>query len=392
MKTIRWTLSTGIILYIAMTLPVFASEVENLATFSAGTPALAAEVNGNFSTTAAAVNDNVSQIQDMANQITELTEKIAQLSSQLLTQSTASDLQKQQIASINNQLELQSNEVATFAFEQQQLEGQIIDLNNQVDAVALETVTDLAQHVSVETDAQGHPAVIFSGVNVHINNGTNSTYGAFNYQGNGTGNLIVGYDEPSTLGFTCADSRYAGIFDCNTNGQRWAVSHKSGSHNVVIGGEHNYSHIGSLIAGFSNRVNMRSGSVTGGNYNTVSGRYGSVTGGSNNQALSNSASVMGGFENTAGSINSILSWMTVTGGNGNTATGQYATVSGGSNNRASQTSASVSGGSSNLSGGLASSISGGRNNRVGSGSYGSISGGDGLSILSGSSQWTAPTR
>lgn len=234
MKKIRLALSTTIILYISTTLPVIASEVENLATFSSGTPALAAEVNDNFSVTAAAVNDNASQIQDMANQITQLTEQIAQLSSQLLSQSNATDLQTQQITTINNQLELQSSEVATFTLQQQQLTGQITDLNDQIDAVALDTVADLAQHVSVETDAQGHSVVVFSGVNVHINNGTNSTYGSFNNRGNGTGNLIVGYDEVSTRGFMCSDSRYSGIVDCNNNGQIWAVSHKSGSHNSTL--------------------------------------------------------------------------------------------------------------------------------------------------------------
>ena len=62
----------------------------------------------------------------------------------------------------------------------------------------------------------------FSGINVQIVSGAGSTDAPVN----GKGNLIVGYDK-GTMGQT-----------------------RTGSHNVVVGDEHEYTNYGGLVAGF----------------------------------------------------------------------------------------------------------------------------------------------
>jgi hypothetical protein len=111
------------------------------------------------------------------------------------------------------------------------------------------------------------------------------------------GNLIVGYNE------------FRGVGD-----------DRSGSHNIVVGQQHNYSSIGGLVAGFGN---------------TISGPYASVSGGSINTATGPAASVGGGTRNLASGA---FSWVS---GSQNTASGAACSVSGGSGNLASGNFASL---------------------------------------------------
>lgn len=239
----------------------------------------------------------------------------------------------------------------------------------------------------------------FSGFNVHIRNGRSDTGTAGQ---NGLGNLIVGYNE-------------------GTSGQQ-----RSGSHNLVIGPEHEYVSVGGLIAGFANTVAVKYASVSGGqcNYagtqtaphciadtapgvaasisggqqNRVSSYSASVSGGAGNDASGDGASVSGGAGNDAsgdgasvsGGYSNVASgkFASVSGGGGNKASGPWASVSGGDSNVASASNASVSGGGCNYAGigtapgcisedtpGHATSIGGGAHN-VASGTYASVSGGE----------------
>jgi hypothetical protein len=162
--------------------------------------------------------------------------------------------------------------------------------------------------------------ITFSGVNVHVVNGTGTTYGTVN----GLGNLIVGYNELRSSG-----------------------NDRTGSHNIVVGSRQNYSSYGGLVAGYQN---------------AISGAYASVSGGYFNAASSSGASVSGGYSNTASYF--------------------YASVSGGYLNTASGNRASVSGGHSNTASGTYSSISGGRNNEA-SGQYSFVGGGGGENATDG---------
>ena len=103
--------------------------------------------------------------------------------------------------------------------------------------------------------------ISFHGVNVRIVNGTGTTDGVVD----GAGNLIVGYNE-----------------------LRGAGDDRSGSHNLVVGKEHNFTTFGGLVAGRTNTLGGIHASVSGGRFNTASGDYSSVSGGLNRAAAGTS--------------------------------------------------------------------------------------------------------
>ena len=181
------------------------------------------------------------------------------------------------------------------------LQAQVSALQGQVD-----TLVALLANVS-RPDSE---TIRFSDVNLQIVNGTGSTAGT----GNGRGNLIVGYNE-------------------NT-----VSASRTGSHNLVVGIDHEYTSYAGLLAGRRNRISGSSSSVMG---------YG-------NDVTANYGSISGGYENTVNSIYSSAS-----GGRGNTVSAAYASISGGRNNVVSGDYASVSGGMSNTASGSSSSVSGG---------------------------------
>ena len=94
-------------------------------------------------------------------------------------------------------------------------------------------------------------------MNLQLVNGTGSTASA-----NGTGNLILGYQE-----FRPGEENV-----------------RSGSHNLVVGRGHNFTSFGGIVAG---------------RQNTLSGPFASVTGGSGNEASGEDAVVGGGCGRTA---------------------------------------------------------------------------------------------
>jgi hypothetical protein len=137
----------------------------------------------------------------------------------------------------------------------------------------------------------------FTGINVQIVSGSGSTEGAVN----GKGNLIVGYNK-GTFGQT-----------------------RTGSHNLVVGDEHEYTSSAGLVAGFNNTLASSEASVTGGTGNTASAQGASVCGGLSNTASDSDSSVTGGFNNVAGAP-----FASVSGGSFNTASASQSSISGGS--------------------------------------------------------------
>ena len=110
--------------------------------------------------------------------------------------------------------------------------------------------------------------VRFTGCNVQVVNGMEDTETI-----NGAGNLIVGYNEPNTSAFEEVD--------------------RTGSHNIVVGQQHNYSVYGGLVAGFYNTVGAPHASVTGGAFNTATMNRSVVAGGERNKASALGAVVTG---------------------------------------------------------------------------------------------------
>lgn len=261
---------------VTTSLPGIASQVTSLVTFSAGTPAKASEVNGNFTAVKTAVDDNQAQI-------TALNARIALLESKLTN------------------------------------------------------VTALNDYLSLQT-VNGHPTVRVSAANFQIVNGMNKTDSI-----NGTGNLIVGYDETAGQLVMSDATTFEPI-----------NREKTGSHNLVIGAAHSYRGTGGIVSGFGN---------------LIYGSYSAAIGGANNTATSLSV-VLGGYENNAAGEASIIS-----GGRANFTTGRKSVIGGGYNNRASGVYSVVTGGAANSAEAYSSVVGGGAGN-IADDDYGVVSGGD----------------
>jgi uncharacterized coiled-coil protein SlyX len=206
-------------------------------------------------------------------------------------------------------------------------------------------------HLTAFTDDDGYPAVVFSGVNVYVNNGAGGT----DATPNGKGNLIIGYNEGAYSPISCTQDSDCAVLgtDCNTAQDVCFAGH-AGSHNLVLGMNNSYASFGGLVAGEVNAVTGPFSSVTGGSGNWASGSGSAVSGGESNTASGPSSSVSGGWGNTA-----LGGYSSVSGGGENLASGAYSSVTGGGGNRASNSASSVSGGENNLASGSGSSVHGG---------------------------------
>jgi trimeric autotransporter adhesin len=164
----------------------------------------------------------------------------------------------------------------------------------------------LLQHFSREDNE-----VFITGANLHLVNGLGHTDCGSEEEPipncpNGLGNLIVGYNEPRPVGVSPPDMR-------------------TGSHNIVVGQEQNFSRFGGIVVGFRNEISGEFASITGGESNVASGRVSSVIGGRDNTASGDLSSVSGGDFNTASGPGA-----SVSGGVFGRAVGLLASVSGGS--------------------------------------------------------------
>jgi hypothetical protein len=282
------------------------------------------------------------------------------------------------------------------------LQSQLSTATDTIARLRQNSVLALDGRLTLATTSNGSPAALFTGVNVQLVNGSGQTYGA----PNGVGNLLIGYDTirtPDQPVYECSIGPTVSVLGdrpatCEADGGTWAISHKSGSHNLVVGDWHNYSQTGSVVFGWWNTVNQVATSVSGGTNNAASEYAASVTGGYRNTASGATASVSGGYANAAkqtadsvsGGLANIASggWSSVSGGEQNTASGATASVSGGLANIASGGASSVSGGNSNTaSGHFGSSVSGGWDNKA-SGFGSSVSGGR-ERTATGETQWVA---
>lgn len=220
----------------------------------------------------------------------------------------------------------------------------------------------LTTSISISEDGTN---LYFTGVNVHIRNGTGSTNSdaGLGATVNELGNLIVGYNELRDSG-----------------------NIRSGSHNIILGSKNNYSSYGGLVAGYRNSIIKPYATITGGTNNTADGTYSSISGGLGNKATGDSSSIIGGVRNRAiglyssisgGLANKAKGQAAVVGGGGyNSAEGEYSSISSGWRNTTIGTYSSISGGGANIASGENTSISGGREN-ITPGYYSSISGGGG---------------
>ena len=148
------------------------------------------------------------------------------------------------------------------------------------------------------------PTIQFSGCNVQIVNGMGKTATT-----NGEGNLVIGYDNRG-------EYRYNGPLAIQT-----------GSHNLIMGGENEFTSYGGIAAGFDNSITAPFAAVTGGYGNYASGEAASVSGGDGNTAAAEAASVSGGGANIASGL-----FASISGGGDNRAAGFNSWIGGGLEN------------------------------------------------------------
>ena len=190
------------------------------------------------------------------------------------------------------------NRVEALEDENAALQARVADLETKTAYMRVETG---------EINGLSGPHTIFEETNVHVQSGSGSTDDDTLIGGGtltGLGNLIVGYNEERSEPGTIVD--------------------RIGSHNLIVGREHNYSNFGGLVAGDRNSITGPAASVSGGRSNQASRNWASVSGGEGNQATGPAASVSGGERNSASG-----NWASVSGGERNSASGRAASVSGG---------------------------------------------------------------
>ena len=212
-----------------------------------------------------------------------------------------------------------------------------------------QTLLSILPHLSFSASGVGgQPTIRFSGVNVQIVDGNSSNSTSIV---NGTGNLVLGYDE--------------------------APGSQTGSHDLILGEKQTHTSYGDIVGGYDNQatspyaIALGEGTTAASDYSLVAGDGNSVTG--------TASSLLGGYKNTVSS-----SYSTLSGGCSNlVGTGSvsvnvdctnttrfphdFASITGGSGNQASSTSSSVTGGQSNLASDPFASIAGGCDNLAGTG-------------------------
>lgn len=190
--------------------------------------------------------------------------------------------------------------------------GQDVALVCTDQCAALETrvaaLEKLLEHVTIEGDN-----LVLTGMNFQVVSGSGTTEGTVN----GTGNIILGYNE--------------------TNSSK---EKRTGSHNLVVGRYHSYSNYGGVVAGEDNEVTGKSASVLGGAQNLAAGAGSVVVAGENNWTVGTSSALLAGETNKTSALA-----CSVVSGSGNLCSGRSSSVSGGSNNTCSGQGSVLAGGS-----------------------------------------------
>lgn len=153
----------------------------------------------------------------------------------------------------------------------------------QARIVALEAL--LAGLSRVADPTTGAITLRITGMNVQVVNGLGETHSQ-----NGAGNIILGYNE-----------------DDVGNDERYDPWIRTGSHNLIVGRNNEYTSTGGIANGYGNRLYSRDSAIFGGQNNSTYGRYAFIAGGGNNVITGDGAGIFGGGNNLAnGQSSSIL--------------------------------------------------------------------------------------
>jgi BMFP domain-containing protein YqiC len=198
----------------------------------------------------------VSQFTDTYDQVVEINNKL-----DLITVTEPINLDDLTTRVDNNEDSINDLETET--------EQNTYDLNDNNGKLSL--LSDRVSNLEVKTADMsivylyGHKTVRFSHVNVQIVNGSGHTDERYSdngmIDGQGLGNLIVGYNE-----------------EFNYDGE--PAERKTGFHNIVIGTQNDYTSFGGFVAGLYNVISGEYAVVTGGIHNGARGDYSVISGGS----------------------------------------------------------------------------------------------------------------
>lgn len=231
-------------------------------TFSNGTVADANEVNANFDTLVIESNDQHTRLVAVEAQV-------AANASSIATNTTVIATQGGSIATLQTDVGANTAGVAANGAAIAVNAGGIATNGSSITTLQADVGTNTTDIATLETTLAGvsraGTLLIFSGMNLQVDDGSGDTGGAVN----GLGNLIVGYGE-NTMSAT-----------------------RTGSHNLVVGPEHEYTSYGGLVAGYHGTVSGAHASVVGGQNNTAQGSYSTIAGGDGNTVTTSSTSAIG---------------------------------------------------------------------------------------------------
>jgi hypothetical protein len=214
---------------------------------------------------------------------------------------------KAQVAALSTALQNQAKTTSTIDTGQSAF---LSTLKYQMAMVLSSHVWAMNPFVSVDLEPENSvvgPHITFTGVNIHIVDGTNRTDLT-----NGTGNLIIGYDEIPTYFSVLPPGRrlgshnlIVGRYHQFTAGSRPTGSGPAGFGNVLVGEANTADYIGEFVAGAGNTASGYSSTVLGGFANFSTASLSVVCGGNNNRATAEWSLVLGGQENIENCVSSI---------------------------------------------------------------------------------------
>ncbi len=210
---------------------------------------------------AEAVKGATAAIGEMLALVEELRREVEALKTDLVALQTSGSTQSEDIAALQASDATQSTQISF-------LETDVLALDRNKQGV-------------IACLSQKGNEVFFRGCNVNVQSGSGTTDGSLN----GLGNLIVGYNE-------------------NVAMPPSPKAKRTGSHNFVIGQNHEYTSYGGLVAGLRSTVSGANASVSGGLRNKASEFGASVSGGVNNSASAPRSSVSGGKNRAASELDS----------------------------------------------------------------------------------------
>ncbi len=185
----------------------------------------------------------VSSLDALTAQVAELTTYVANLEADVATNAAMIEYNTTNVGVLLDSVYEVGEQQAVQAAEVAALQTTVDDL--VVSTGALTSITDV-----MEVNSDGD--VVFEATNVRIVSGAGSS----DATPNGTGNLIVGYDEND------------------------GTDTKTGSHNFVVGPNHSYQTFGGIVAGSNNAIEGDGHAMAiGGHGNTVSGEHSIAIGG-----------------------------------------------------------------------------------------------------------------